>query len=39
MYVARPKIKKYAGQIISYMKQREENKIMRWPWNYITYML
>ena len=27
MYVARPKIKKYAGQIISYMKQREENKV------------
>lgn len=26
MYVARPKIKKYAGQIISYMKQREEEK-------------
>lgn len=26
MYVARPKIKKYTGQIISYMKQREEEK-------------
>jgi hypothetical protein len=26
MYVARPKIKKYAGQIISYIKQREEEK-------------
>lgn len=27
MYVARPKIKKYAGQIISYMKAREESDL------------
>ena len=26
MYVARPKIKKYVGQILQYMKDREENK-------------
>ena len=26
MYVARPKIKKYAGQILQYMKDKEENK-------------
>ena len=26
MYAARPKIKKYVGQILQYMKDREENK-------------
>lgn len=29
MYVARPKIKKYAGQILQYMKDREESNLVK----------
>ena len=29
MYVARPKIKKYAGQIIQYMKEQNENNLAK----------
>ena len=29
MYVARPKIKKYAGQILRYMKDREESNLVK----------
>jgi hypothetical protein len=29
MYVARPKIKKYVGQILQYMKDREESNLVK----------